>query len=1072
MPAGSALPLTKRVVEVIADLGEGVRARYRYGSGCLVAGRTVLTAAHVVQDAASVEVRDPDKVVYQAAVDPAFVGAAEGPDLALVELLNPAVDVPAMGLAAVDRDSPGGDPVRGCQAIGYPLFKEADLPGAGQLRETADALGYVPVLSDLVRGLLSLQVREAPRELPAEQVALGKSHWSGMSGGPVVADGLLLGVVSEHAPRAGPSSITVTPLTALEADPEHPDWGPGVPHPAAWWARLGVSGQHELQKLPDTRPRGKKTLPLWLLARPEYLAGREPLLAELETRLPAGGGPKPQVVILHGLGGAGKTSLASEYAHRHVSEVGIAWPFACEDPLAMAAQFGELAAALGVQGRHDTRNPVASVHAALARPAPRWLLIFDNTPDPGTVRDFLPPAGPGRVLITSRNAVWPAERALEVPVLDPEVAAGYLVHRTSEADWPAARALAGKERLDGLPLALEQAAAYIQATGVRLAEYLAAFQQRRTDMLARGDGVTVATTWALAFQELEQSAPGAVAMLRLLAFCAPEDIPLPLLFQPRDGVSERFGPDVAPRLTPLLADSLAVPDAIAALRHYSLIIRVDHDTVSVHRLVQTVTADEMPPRLADQWRRAAAVLIEAAIPEDTARQENWPVCALLLPHAQAALAGESAGLGRLGNYLGQQGSYASARDLYRRHWKALERVLGPGHPDTLRARAAVARWTGQAGDPKGARKQLSELLPMMAHEVGDQSRDTLQVQASLAGWTGEAGDPGAAQHQFAALLPSIAGVFGAEDRETLGARASLARWTGQAGDPIQARKQYEALLPDFRHEFGDMDPETLKIRASLAGWTGDAYDPAGARDAFAGLLPDVARVLGPEHPETLHTRSDLARWTGHAGDAAKARRQFIVLLPDLERVLGSRHPDTLSARANLAYWTGHIGDAAGARDQFKTLFGDTRTVLGADHPETLRARGSIARWTGEAGDPAEARDQFKALRPARVRLLGPRHPDTLATQASIARWGGEAGKAADARNQFRRLQPKIRRVLGPRHPDTLRGRSNVATWTGQAGEAAAARDLFWELLPDVDDVLGPRHPDTLRARAGLSLIHI
>ena len=75
----------------------------------------------------------------------------------------------------------------------------------------------------------------------------------------------------------------------------------------------------------------------------------------------------------------------------------------------------------------------------------------------------MPPAGPGRVLITSRNQIWPPGQAVEVPVLDPQVAAEFLAVRTGDADRRAALELAGE--LGGLPLALEQAGAYMQASG-------------------------------------------------------------------------------------------------------------------------------------------------------------------------------------------------------------------------------------------------------------------------------------------------------------------------------------------------------------------------------------------------------------------------------------------------------------------------------------------------------------------------------------------------------------------------------------------------------------------------------
>jgi hypothetical protein len=251
-----AAALAARVVEVIADLGPPVGASYRYGSGCIVGGRTVLTAAHVVAGAVSVVVRDPDRREYAAKVDPRFVGDPDGPgpDLALLEVTDPAFagDLPPIGLAAVDRDSPAGEPVERCHAVGYPWFAETPSPTA--LRDTVDAIGMIPVLSKLKTGLLGIQVTVTPRELPLEQTMLGASEWSGMSGAPVFAAGRLLGVVTGHAPREGPSAIMAVPLTALQADPAHERWGPGVAAPAAWWSRLGVAGVDDLQRLPVPPP--------------------------------------------------------------------------------------------------------------------------------------------------------------------------------------------------------------------------------------------------------------------------------------------------------------------------------------------------------------------------------------------------------------------------------------------------------------------------------------------------------------------------------------------------------------------------------------------------------------------------------------------------------------------------------------------------------------------------------------------------------------------------------------------------------------------------------------------------
>jgi hypothetical protein len=404
-------------------------------------------------------------------------------------------------------------------------------------------------------------------------------------------------------------------------------------------------------------------LPVSLAPRPALLAGREELLAALGTRLSAGDDRWPRVVALCGLGGAGKTSVAVEYAHRHLAETGLAWQFPAEDPTVLTDDFARLAAQLGARELLDARDPVASVHAVLAAFPAGWLLLFDNAPDQASVQRFLPPAGHGRVLVTSQSALWPPGQGLEVPVLDVQAAAGFLVNRTGDPDEQAAAELAGE--LGGLPLALEQAAAFIQATGDDLAGYLASFRQQRAGLLDRGEptgyGKTVATTWALAFGRLEQAEPGAAGLLRLMACCAPEAVPLRLLLQPRPGLEGKLGPDVAPALVPLLDNRLAAGDAVAALRRYSLVTPAGDGLVSVHRLVQAVTIDQMPGDLAGQWRQAAAALIEAAIPADTNPPQTWPVCAALLPHARVALADDSDGAARIANYLGQSGSYAAAR---------------------------------------------------------------------------------------------------------------------------------------------------------------------------------------------------------------------------------------------------------------------------------------------------------------------------------------------------------------------------------------------------------------------------
>jgi len=616
--------------------------------------------------------------------------------------------------------------------------------------------------------------------------------------------------------------------------------------------------------------------PVRIAPRPAFLVGREELLSDLEAELYTPDGTGLEVVTLCGLGGIGKTSLAVEFAYRHLDGYAVVWQFTAQEATTLKAQFGELAALLGAGRPADAGDPVAQVHSVLAVIPNRWLLIFDNAQDQASVQNLLPPTGNGRVLITSQNPLWSVGRVVEVPALDDDIAAEFLQKRTGSTDQSAARRLAGD--LGGLPLALEQACAFMTATGRELTEYQSMFRKRRTDLLGRGEPAghdgKVTATWSLAFDQI-QNTPRAIGLLRVLASCAPDNIPIRRLLD-SPGLARTFSPEMASMIAPLLEDNLEADDAITALRRYSLISPVIDGTVSVHRLVQAITLDQMAPEQAASWQQATASLIRSALPADPQQPNNWPTFKELLPHAEVALPVSDSAVTNIANYLGYEGQYVLACSLVRKIIQAREQILGAEHPDTLKARASLATWTGEAGDPTTACDMAAALLPVQAR------------------------------------------VLGAEHPDTLATRASLVRWTGTAKDPVAARDQFAELLPVQARVLGAEHPDTLATRASLATWTGQAGDAATARDQYAELLPIRARVLGAEHPVTLSTRANVAYWTGVAGNAAAARDQFAALLPIRERVLGADHPDTQATRASLAHWS-QITNANGRNNRIGKL---------------------------------------------------------------------------------------------------------------------------------------------------------
>ena len=572
----------------------------------------------------------------------------------------------------------------------------------------------------------------------------------------------------------------------------------------------------------------------------------------------------------------------------------------------LAAGFGELAAQLGAA---ESGDPVASVHGVLAASPVPWLLLFDNASDRASVARFMPPAGPGWVLVTSRNQIWPPGQALDVPVLDPQVAAEFLVSRTGDTDQRAALELAGswagcRWRWSRPPRTSRPAGRAWPGTWP-----------------CSGSGAR--TCWAAA------SRPGTPRRWPPPGGWRSRTCSRPRRVRPgccgcwhsarprrsRCGCccnpAQAWPSSSLPRWRRCWSRcwriELAAGDSVAALRRYSLISPPADGLVSVHRLVQAVTVDQMPVELAQAWRQAVTALVETAIPDDTVLPDTWPACRALLPHAQATLADGASGMGRIAAYLSESGSYSAASDLARKVTKARERILGHEHPATLAARADLARCTGRAGDAALARDQCAQLLPVVERVFGPEHARTLKARAEFALWVGEAGNATGARDQFAALLPIFERILGHGHPDTLRIRRHIARYTGQAGDVTGAYDQLSALLPVYEQILGSYHPDSLDIRNNLATWAGLAGDVAGARDQLAALLPMCQQILGPEHPATLSVRLNLAAFSGYTGDVAGARDQLAALLPMYEQILGPEHPDTLIVRTGLARWARQEG---------------------------------------------------------------------------------------------------------------------------------------------------------------------
>ncbi len=704
-----------------------------------------------------------------------------------------------------------------------------------------------------------------------------------------------------------------------------------------------------------------------------FFVGRGHLLDRLHDGFAAGTGSVALTQSIQGLGGVGKTQLAVQFAYKHSADYEGVWWLRAESPVTLAADYAKLAVRLELPAAatQDQDAMVAAVRAhleATADTGERWLLVFDNAvpgPDGRALTPYLPTRGRCDVLITSREKAWShIAEPYDVDLFTEPEAVAFLTERTEQDDAEAARALA--EALGYLPLALEQAGAFIRENEHTLAGYLERYRRKPFDLAGREANLTgeygenVATTWLISFDEVERRSPAAADLLRLCAFLAPDSIPLEALVTHAEALPEP--------LASTLHDPDDASDAVSLLLRLSLADAGEARTINVHRLVQLVTREWLSDEDRSTWAGAAARIMAEAFQFDQNDPATWEPCRPLSDHALAAVNHAEAVsvarpysgalLNEVGRYLSTQRQTEAAFEAAKHALEIAEAVFGSNHPKVATNLNNLAGVLRDLGDSAAARPLLLRAL-RINEALNDPDQQNVAATLSNLAMVLHDLDESAAAHPLLKRALAIQEVaYGPDHHSVAITLNSLAMVLQDLDDPKSALPLLQRALRINETAFSPDHPAVAVTLSNLAMVLQSLDGPMSARPLLERALAIDETAYGPNHPNIARDLNHMARLLQNLDGPAAARPLFQRALAIDEAAFLPDHPAIARDLTNLATALRDLGESADARPLLKRAF----NIYSARHdPIAVRIAGVLAVDAESAGQFAEAARWLREL---------------------------------------------------------------------------------------------------------------
>ena len=742
-----------------------------------------------------------------------------------------------------------------------------------------------------------------------------------------------------------------------------------------------------------------------------------------------------------GLGGVGKTSIALEHAYRNFNKYETIWWVNAETEQTALDSIREFCLKKKILPDDASASEIIEALKYWFNNIKNknWLFIYDNVDAEHFnmwFEKYLPQTGNGHVLITTRSYFFPKSATINIDIFNDSEAVSFLKKRTGKFGDGFSDELAKvlAERLQCLPLAMEQAAAFIEQTpGVTYQDYINLIDKYGVDVFLQKNYIvdyssSVAITWRISMEKINRDS--AVQMFNMCAYFAPTKIPVDLFIRGKEELPIALKTDIS--------DDLARNDIIRDLTRYSLLSCENDNTVQsdenrvfyMHRLLQEVVQRSFGKNT--EWLGYALALVDNAI--DWANGDKKSVEAFKIESQHAILIAEKSAIvfardeerldqvvwicNEAGLVCIDLGEPDRALEYFHKALIICDNIYGDNDSDTATTNNNIGLAYTDLNEPKKALKYYNKALSIY-YRVFNNEREQPEIASTynnIGGVYNALGKPEKALNYYNKALSIREKILGKEHRSTAMTYNNIGAIYKILGKPIEALKFYEKDMIICEKEYGLEHPQTATAYNNIGGAFVDTGESKKALYYYNKALAIRIKVYGEEHPSIAASYNNIGFVYANADKPKRALAFYRKALKIKEKLFGSEHPDTAISYNNIGGAYDDLEIYERALHFYQKALAIHEKIYGIKHPDTAMSYNNIGSAYRAMKKPETGLKFYKKASVIWEKAYGYEHPHTAISYNNIGGTYADLGEHKKAIEYYDKALTIDLKIHGAEHP--------------------------------------------------------